>query len=297
LTAIYRFFIIEIVKDNPKEKNINFGGIKGQAICQRYMDMTYDTMDKDGNVKMLPLFGDINIHTQRYTFSRPVGLLFATQFTQIALVVTERAAFEDMHSKGFVQKDLAFVGHSLGEYSALTSIADVLAISALTDIIFYRSITMRRAVGRDVHNYSNYAMYTVNSSHISKTCTESALCDVVNNIASQTGCLLEIVNFNIEVQFIFYIPSASYAQPLHIRINISTSHRSKHIKMFYLELLFSIGRVLSGINICTMYIGSNVVRHVVTSSPRLYTATRPAATLSLSVAQLSSAASPSTLLK
>jgi hypothetical protein len=36
-------------------------GIKGQAIHQRYMDMTYDVMGKDGNVKTLPLFGDINI--------------------------------------------------------------------------------------------------------------------------------------------------------------------------------------------------------------------------------------------
>jgi len=31
-----------------------------------------------------------------YTFSHPNGLLFATQFAQIALVVTEKAAFEDM---------------------------------------------------------------------------------------------------------------------------------------------------------------------------------------------------------
>jgi fatty acid synthase subunit alpha, fungi type len=189
LTAVYRFSIIEIVKNNPKEKNINFSGIKGQAIRQQYIDMTYDTMDKDGNIKMLPLFSNINIRMQRYTFSRPAGLLFATQFAQIALVVTERAAFKDMCSKGFMQKDSAFVGHSLGEYSALMSIADVLAISALTDIVFYCSITMRHAVGCDMHNRSNYATYTVNPSHISKTCTESALCDVVDNIASQTACL------------------------------------------------------------------------------------------------------------
>ena len=59
LTAVYGFSIIEFVTQNPKEKTIHFGGIKGQAIRQRYMDMTYDTMDKDGNVKTLPLFGDI----------------------------------------------------------------------------------------------------------------------------------------------------------------------------------------------------------------------------------------------
>ena len=59
LLAVYGFSIVEIVKDNPKEKTIHFGGIKGQAIRQRYMDMTYDTMDKDGHVKTLPLFAYI----------------------------------------------------------------------------------------------------------------------------------------------------------------------------------------------------------------------------------------------
>jgi fatty acid synthase subunit alpha len=34
--AVYGFSIIEIVKDNPKEKTIHFGGIKGQDIRQRY---------------------------------------------------------------------------------------------------------------------------------------------------------------------------------------------------------------------------------------------------------------------
>ena len=90
--AVYGFSIIDIVKHNPKEKTIHFGGIKGQAIRQHYIDMTYDTLDKDGNIKTLPLFTDINVRTQRYTFSHPNGLLFATQFAQIALVVTEKAA-------------------------------------------------------------------------------------------------------------------------------------------------------------------------------------------------------------
>jgi fatty acid synthase subunit alpha len=130
LLAVYGFSIIEVVKDNPKDKTIHFGGIRGQAIHQRYMDMTYDTMDKDGNVKTLPLFGDINIRTPKYTFSHPTGLLFATQFAQIALVVTEKAAFEDMLLKGIVLKGCAFAGHSLGEYSALAPTADVLPVSS-----------------------------------------------------------------------------------------------------------------------------------------------------------------------
>ncbi|KAF8199703.1 fatty acid synthase [Pholiota molesta] len=200
LLAVYGFSIVEIVKDNPKQKTIHFGGIKGQAIRQRYMDMTYDTMDKDGRVKTLPLFADIDVRTPKYTFSHPNGLLFATQFAQIALVVTEKAAFEDMRMKGFVQKDCAFAGHSLGEYSALASIADVLHISALVDVVFYRGITMQRAVERDSENRSNYAMCAVNPSRISPTFSDAALREVVDSIATVSGSLLEIVNYNVEGQ-------------------------------------------------------------------------------------------------
>ena len=51
--------------------------------------------------------------------------------------MTKKAAFEDMCFYGFVQKDYAFAGHSLGEYSVLASITDTLPISSLNDIVFY----------------------------------------------------------------------------------------------------------------------------------------------------------------
>ncbi|KAE9389773.1 hypothetical protein BT96DRAFT_946621 [Gymnopus androsaceus JB14] len=143
--VVYGFSIIKNVKDNPKDKTIHFSGIKGQAICQCYMEMSYDT-DKER--------AHIVIRTPKYTFNHRNGVLFA----QIALVVTEKVAFEDMRAKGFVQTNCAFAGHSLGEYSALASITNVLAISALVDIVFYRGITMQRAVERDLENCSNYAI-------------------------------------------------------------------------------------------------------------------------------------------
>ena len=200
LLAVYGFSIIDIVKNNPKTKTIHFGGFKGQAIRERYMAMSYDALDKDGNVKTLPLFADIDIRTPLYTFSHPNGLLFATQFAQIALVVTEKAAFEDMRSKGLIQEGCGFAGHSLGEYSALASIADVLAIPALVDVVFYRGITMQRAVERDSQNRSNYAMCAVNPSRIGKSFDDAALREVVDGISSKTGLLLQIVNFNVEVR-------------------------------------------------------------------------------------------------
>ncbi|KAG8997734.1 3-oxoacyl-[acyl-carrier-protein] synthase [Tulasnella sp. JGI-2019a] len=199
LLAVYGFSIVDLVKNNPKEKTIHFGGIKGQAIRQRYMAMSYDAMDKDGNIKTLPLFSDIDIRTPRYTFSHPNGLLFATQFAQIALVVTEKAAFEDMRSKGLVQNNCGFAGHSLGEYSALASIADAMHISSLVDVVFYRGITMQRAVERDAQNRSNYAMCAVNPGRIAASFDDAALREVVDTIATRCQVLLEIVNYNVEV--------------------------------------------------------------------------------------------------
>ena len=200
LTSVYGFSIVDIVKNNPKELTIHFGGIKGQAIRQRYMDLTYDTVDDNGNVKTLPLFGDIDLYTTSYTFSHPQGLLFATQYTQIALVVTEKAAFDDMKSKGLIDQNAAFAGHSLGEYSALAAIADVLPISSLADVVFFRGITMQRAVQRDAEGKSQYAMMAANPSRVGKSFSEEALREIVDQISQQKSILLQIVNLNVANQ-------------------------------------------------------------------------------------------------
>ncbi len=56
--SAYGFSIVEIVRENPKKKTIHFGGIKGQAIRECYMEMTYDTMYEESNIKSLPPFMD-----------------------------------------------------------------------------------------------------------------------------------------------------------------------------------------------------------------------------------------------
>lgn len=200
LGDVYGFSIIDIVRGNPQELTVHFGGLKGQTIRKRYMDLFYHTADKDGTIHEHPLFPDIDLRTTRYTFSHPTGLLFATQFAQIALVVTEKAAFEDMRAKGLIQDGCPFAGHSLGEYSALASIADVLPISSLVDVVFYRGITMQRAVERDEQGRSSYGMCAINPSRIGKTFSEVALREVVEAVSRRTDTLLQIVNFNVEGQ-------------------------------------------------------------------------------------------------
>jgi fatty acid synthase subunit beta len=161
------------------------------------MAMTFETVSADGSVKSEKIFKEVNEKSTSYTYISPTGLLSATQFTQPALTLMEKASFEDMRSKGLVQRDSCFAGHSLGEYSALAALADVMPIESLVSVVFYRGLTMQVAVERDAGGRSNYSMCAVNPSRISKTFNEQALQYVVENISESTGWLLEIVNYNI----------------------------------------------------------------------------------------------------
>ncbi|KAK4125894.1 beta subunit of fatty acid synthase [Parathielavia appendiculata] len=197
LMDTYGFAITNIVKNNPKELTIHFGGPRGKAIRQNYMAMTYETVSANGSIASQRMFKEIDENTTSYTYRSPNGLLSATQFTQPALTLMEKASFEDMKAKGLVPRDSTFAGHSLGEYSALAALADVMPIESLVSVVFYRGLTMQVAVDRDAAGRSNYGMCAVNPSRISKTFNEEALRFVVSNIAETTGWLLEIVNYNI----------------------------------------------------------------------------------------------------
>ena len=161
------------------------------------MTMTFETVNADGSIKSEKIFKEIDESTTSYTYRSPTGLLSATQFTQPALTLMEKASFEDMRSKGLVQGDSSFAGHSLGEYSALAALAEVMPIESLVSVVFYRGLTMQVAVERDASGRSNYAMIAVNPSRISASFNEQALQYVVENVAEATGWLLEIVNFNV----------------------------------------------------------------------------------------------------
>lgn len=193
----YGLSIIDIVKNNPKELTVYFGGPRGKAIRQNYMSMTFESVNADGTIKSEKIFKEVDENTTSYTYRSPTGLLSATQFTQPALTLMEKASFEDMRSKGLVQRDSSFAGHSLGEYSALAALADVMPIESLVSVVFYRGLTMQVAVERDDQGRSNYSMCAVNPSRISKSFNEPALQYVVGNISEQTGWLLEIVNYNV----------------------------------------------------------------------------------------------------
>ncbi|CBQ73371.1 related to fatty acid synthase, beta and alpha chains [Sporisorium reilianum SRZ2] len=205
LRSTMGFSILEIINQNPLTKTIHFGGVRGHTIRERYMSMTYESTDADGNTVTLPLFPEISSSSQSYTFQSPKGLLFATQFAQIALVLVELSAFRDMKQRGLITPDAAFAGHSLGEYASLAAVASVLEVKSLCDVVFYRGLSMQNCVQRDpVTGASNYAMMACNPLRIvgegNPAFAGQALAEIVDSISKESGRLLQIVNHNVAGQ-------------------------------------------------------------------------------------------------
>ena len=105
---------------------------------------------------------EISQDTLRHTFTHPKGPPFATQFVQIILVVMSRAAFEDIRSKGLVQPNAGFTGHSLGANSLPLPLSPISCQIPLVDILFYRGLIMQHTVECDEQGRPNYAMRAVN---------------------------------------------------------------------------------------------------------------------------------------
>ncbi|PWY99602.1 hypothetical protein BCV70DRAFT_109981 [Testicularia cyperi] len=205
LRSTMGFSILDIINHNPLTKTIHFGGVRGHTIRERYMSMTYESTDANGNTVTLPLFPEITSSSQSYTFQSPKGLLFATQFAQIALVLVELSAFRDMKQRGLITPDAAFAGHSLGEYASLAAVASVLEVKSLCDVVFYRGLSMQNCVQRDPETgASNYAMMACNPLRIvgdgNPSFAGQALAEIVDSISKESGRLLQIVNHNVAGQ-------------------------------------------------------------------------------------------------
>lgn len=80
----------------------------------------------------------------------------------------EMAAFEDMKSKGLVQSNTLFAGHSLGEYAALGAVAEFLPLESLLSLVFYRGLAMQVAMKRDGEGRTDFSMMAVNPERIRK---------------------------------------------------------------------------------------------------------------------------------
>ena len=161
--------ITDIVRNNPKEIRVHFGGVKGRKLLQNYMSLTYEAPGAtEGTFERRRVFPVVSETTRSYTHRSHKGLLFATQFAQPALTVMEIAAFKHMESRGLIDPQVPFAGHSLGEYSALAAITDFMPFERLLFVVFCRGLTMQAAVQRDELGRSSFGMVAIDPSKISK---------------------------------------------------------------------------------------------------------------------------------
>ena len=128
-------------------------------------------------------------------YHHPDGVLYLTQFTQVAMATVAAAQVAEMREQGAFVEGAIACGHSVGEYTALACVTGVYELEALLEMVFHRGSKMHDIVPRDELGRSNYRLAAIRPSQIDLPDDEVRA--FVADIAARTGEFLEIVNFNL----------------------------------------------------------------------------------------------------
>ena len=128
-------------------------------------------------------------------YHHPEGVLFLTQFTQVAMATVAAAQVAEMREQGAFVDGAIACGHSVGEYTALACVTGIFELEALLEAVFHRGSKMHDIVPRDELGRSNYRLAAIRPSQIDLP--DDEVTAFVANIAANTGEFLEIVNFNL----------------------------------------------------------------------------------------------------
>ncbi|KAJ2358459.1 fatty acid synthase alpha subunit Lsd1 [Coemansia sp. RSA 2618] len=195
----YGIPLLHIVRENPPQLTVHFIGARGERVRSAFRAMQFEDTTHHMCAYPRQMFPDIYEDTMSHTFSAPRGLLFATEFTQPAMLVCAAAEFAHLREAGVVPENAVFAGHSLGEFAGLCAVAQVLTPATAADIGFCRGLTMQRCVDRDAQGRSAYAMLAVSPARVASWFTPDDLESAIIAIKQHSGPdeLLEIVNHNV----------------------------------------------------------------------------------------------------
>ncbi|KAJ0148346.1 Radical S-adenosyl methionine domain-containing protein 2 [Fusarium oxysporum f. sp. albedinis] len=199
----YGFRITDIVRKNPRSFTVHFGGLAGRRVRSNYIALASERVQSDGRVLKVNLFPTIDESTASYTYTSESGLLSSTQFTQPAIVLMELAIIADLRARQLIPDDVVYAGHSLGEYSALVALGDIMDLKTLISTVFYRGLVMQSSVTYDDLGRSHFTMAAVDPTRVSKEFDGSKLCSLVARVASEGQWLIEVVNHNVaDLQYV-----------------------------------------------------------------------------------------------
>ncbi|WP_343708650.1 fatty acid synthase subunit beta domain-containing protein [Mycobacterium sp.] len=128
-------------------------------------------------------------------YQHPEGVLYLTQFTQVAMATVAAAQVAEMREQGAFVEDAIACGHSVGEYTALACVSDVYGLEALLETVFQRGSNMHDIVPRDELGRSNYRLAAIRPSQIDLD--DADVPAFVEEVSQRSGEFLQIVNFNL----------------------------------------------------------------------------------------------------
>ncbi len=129
------------------------------------------------------------------THKHPDGVLYLTQFTQVAMAVLGAAQMAELREAGAFVEGSLLAGHSVGEYNALAAVSGVIPLEAVVEVVFQRGSVMHTLVPRDAEGRSNYRLAAIRPSQIGLT--DADVTAYVDGVAERTGEFLQIVNYNL----------------------------------------------------------------------------------------------------
>ncbi len=125
----------------------------------------------------------------------PDGVLFLTQFTQVAMAVLGAAQMAELRESGAFVEGSILAGHSVGEYNALAAVSGVIPLEAVVEVVFQRGSVMHTLVQRDAQGRSDYRLAAIRPSQIGLD--DDTVTSFVDGLAESTGEFLQIVNYNL----------------------------------------------------------------------------------------------------
>ena len=128
-------------------------------------------------------------------YQHPEGVLYLTQFTQVAMATTAAAQVAEMRESGAFVEGAIACGHSVGEYTALACVSGVYELEALLEVVFHRGSKMHDIVPRDEFGRSDYRLAAIRPSQIDLA--DQDVPAFVDEIAASSGEFLQIVNYNL----------------------------------------------------------------------------------------------------
>nr|WP_230973429.1 type I polyketide synthase [Aeromicrobium terrae] len=130
------------------------------------------------------------------THRHPDGVLFLTQFTQVAMAVLGAAQMAELREAGAFVEGSVLAGHSVGEYNALAAVSGVIPLEAVVEVVFQRGSVMHTLVPRDAEGRSNYRLAAIRPSQLGLA--DDEVKGFVESVAERTGEFLEIANYNLK---------------------------------------------------------------------------------------------------